>query len=79
MTETNQEDVVALNRVRCICYLIQSKKNEVRALINSGSEVNAMTLGYALYLGLKVRLTNVRALKINNSTFKTFGMVLASF
>ena len=38
-----------------------------------------MTLGFALKLGLKVRSTNVETQKINDSTFKTFGMVLASF
>ena len=41
--------------------------------------VNAMTLGYASKLGLKVRPTDVRAQKIDGSTLKTFEMVLASF
>ena len=54
-------------------------QNDVRALIDSGSEVNAMTLGYALKLGLKVRHTDVGVQKIDNSTLETFGMVLASF
>lgn len=51
----------------------------VKFLINSSSEVNALTLGYALKLGLKAQQTNVRALKINGSTFVTFGIVLTSF
>ena len=38
-----------------------------------------MTPGYISKLGLKVRPTNVRAQKINGSTFETFEMVLASF
>ena len=38
-----------------------------------------MTLGYTVKLGLKVCFTNVRALKINNSTLKLFKIVLASF
>ena len=78
MTEASQEDVV-LDRVPCIRYLIRFKKNDVQALIDSGSEVNAMTPGYASKLGLKVRPINVGAQKIDGSTLKTFGMVLASF
>ena len=38
-----------------------------------------MTLGYASKLRLKVCPTDVEALKIDGSTLKTFGMVLASF
>ena len=81
MIEASQEDVVVLDWVFCIYYPIWFKKNEiqVQALINSGSEVNAMTPGYASKLGLKIRPTNVGAQKIDGSTLKTFGMVLASF
>ena len=78
MTEASQEDVI-LDQVSCICYPIRFKKNKVQALIDSGSEVNAMTLGYALKLGLKVCPTNVGAQKIDGFTLKTFEMVLASF
>ena len=38
-----------------------------------------MTPGYTLKLGLKIRPIDVRAQKIDGSTLKTFGMVLASF
>ena len=81
MTEASKEDVVALDRVPCIRYPIRFKKNEVQvqALIDSGSEVNAMTLGYASKLGLKIRPTDVGAQKIDGSTLEMFGMVLASF
>ena len=82
MTEASKEDVVvALDWVPCICYSIWFKKSEieVQALFNSGSEVNAMTPGYASKLGLKVRFIDIRAQKIDGSTLKTFGMVLASF
>ena len=80
MTEASQEDVV-LDRVPCIRYPIRFKKSEVQvqALLDSGSEVNAMTPGYASKLGLKVRPTDVGAQKIDGSTLETFGMVLASF
>ena len=38
-----------------------------------------MKLVYALKLGLKIYLTNVKAQKIDGSTLKTFKIVLASF
>ena len=38
-----------------------------------------MTLGYALKLSLKVRIINIGVQNIDNSIFKTFGIVLASF
>ena len=79
--EASQKDVVVLDQIPCICYLIWFKKSEVlvQALIDSGNKVNTMTPAYALKLGLKVRLTDVRAQKIDGSTLETFGMVLASF
>lgn len=40
----------------------------MRALINSGSEVNTMTSAYTLKLGLQARQTNVGAKKIDDST-----------
>ena len=81
LTEVGQEDVAILNWVSCICYLIRFKKSkvQVQAILDSGSEVNAMTLRYTSKLGLKVRITNVGAQKIDDSTCKMFGMVLASF
>ena len=63
-----------LDRVPCICYPVQFRKDkdkDVLALLNSGSEVNAMTLAYAAHLDLKVRVTNVGAQKINRSSLAT--------
>ena len=67
--------------IRYLVFAIQFslKKSEVQALINFGSKVNTMTLGYALKLGLKIHLINVKAQKIDNSTLETFEIVLASF
>lgn len=79
VTEVNKEDDMILEKVSCIYYPVWFKKNEVRALIDFGSKVNAISLGYASKLGLKVCRTNVEAQKINDSTFKTFEMILASF
>ena len=79
MTETNKE--VTLEQVPCIHYLLHFWKNTVgvRALVDLGSEVNAMTPTYIAKLGLKVRKTNIGAQKIEGSTLETFGMVLADF
>lgn len=38
-----------------------------------------MTLVYASKLGIKIRHINIKAWKIDSSTFETFGMVLTSF
>ena len=82
MAGTSIEDKpLALDWVPCIHYSIWFKKSEVQVqvLIDSGSEVNTMTPGYILKLGLKVRPTNVGVQKIDGSILETFGMVLASF
>ena len=38
-----------------------------------------MTPAYAAHLGLKVRVTNGRAQKINGSSLATYGIVIAAF
>ena len=72
---TNKENDVALEQISCIHYPIWFKKNEVQALIDLGNKVNAMTLAYTLKLGLRVHCTNVKAQKIDDSTFKIFGIL----
>ena len=74
-----EDTSLVLDLVSCIHYPVWFKNGEVWALINFGSEVNAMTPIYAAKLGLKIRHTNVKAQKIDGSTFETFGIVLASF
>ena len=64
----------ALQRVSCISYPVQfegSQAGEIRALIDSGSEVNAMTPAFAAKLGFSTQPTNVGAQKIDGSTLKT--------
>ena len=58
-----EDKPLALDRVPCIHYPIWFKKSkvQVQALIDSGSEVNTMTPGYASKLGLKVRPTDLGA------------------
>ena len=70
------EEVV---KVPCIHYLLQFQKEQVKALLNSGSKVNAMNPALARKLGLKTRKTNVGAQKIDGSALETFGMVIADF
>ena len=81
VTEASKEEHVTLERVSCIYYPFRFRKDtaDIKALIDSGSEVNTMTPAYASKLGLQVRYTNVGAQKIDCSTLQTFGMVLANF
>ena len=81
VTEASKEEHMTLGRVLCVHYPLRFWKDtaDVRALIDSGSEVNAMTPAYASKLGLRVRHTDVEAQKIDGSILQTFGMVLANF
>ena len=76
VTDGGEEVVV---RVSCIYYPVRFQEEQVRALLNSGSKVNAMSPAYAKRLGLKTRKTNVGAQKIDGSALETFGMVIADF
>ena len=71
----------ALERVSYICYLVQFKKDKtpLQPLINLGSEINAMYLSFAKQLGLLIRLTDVRAQKIDGTTLETHEIVVAVF
>ena len=60
-----------------IHYLVQFQEEQVRALLDSGSEVNAMNPDYAWKQGLKIRKTNIGAQKIDGSALETFEMVIA--
>ena len=70
----------------CIYYPIRFQENQrqkgqeqVKALLDSGIEVNAMSPAYVKRLGLKPRKTNVGAQKIDGSALETFGMMIADF
>ena len=49
------------------------------ALLDSGSEVNAIHPTLVWKLGLPVRPPDVRALKIDGTMLDTFGMVVTAF
>ena len=70
----------ALKRVSCIWYPVQFQRDEnFRALLNSGSKINIMTLSSAIRLGLRPILTNVGTQKIDDSALETHGITSASF
>ena len=48
-------------------------------MLNSGNKVNAINLNYTRKLELKIWKTNIKAQKIDSSTLKTFGIVIADF
>ena len=84
MTGASREaaKVKVLDRVPCICYLVQFRKDkgkDVLALLNSESKINAITPAYTAHLGLKVRVTNVDAQKIDGSSLATYDIVIAAF
>ena len=70
-----------LAQVPCIRYPITFRKKSVSmsALLDSGSEVNAIHPTLAQKLGLPVRPTNVGAQKIDGTMLDTFGMVVTAF
>ena len=74
--------VRVLDRVPCIYYPVQFRKDkgkDVLALLNFGKKVNAMTPTYTAHLGLKVRVIDVGAQKIDGFSLATYGMVIAAF
>ena len=92
VTEDSEEAILVsvkeLEQVTCIQYLIAFPGGvtqdglalgPVSALLDLGSEVNAMHPAFAERLGLVVRTTNVGAQKIDGTTLETYGMVVAAF
>ncbi len=67
-----------LERVSYIWYFV-ILKNQIEAILNSGSKVNALSPVFASQLSLKIRKTNVEAQKIDGTTLKTYGMVVSIF
>ena len=83
MTGASKEaqEVIVLDWFPCIYYPVQFWKDKatIRALIDSDSKVNTMTPAYTKQLSLQVRKTDVGAQKIDDSSLRTFGMVIAGF
>ncbi len=67
-----------LEQVPYIWYLV-TLKDQIKALLNSGSEVNIMSQAFSLKLGLKIWITNVMAQKIDGITLEIYGIVVSLF
>ncbi len=67
-----------LERVPDIWYSIIFK-DQTKALLDSRSEVNAMSQAFVQQLGVKICKTNVGAQKINDTTLETYEMVVSTF
>ncbi len=74
MTEKTEE----LEQVPYIWYPV-TFKDQTEALLDSGSEVNAMSQAFAQQLGLKIRKTNIGAQKIDSTILETYEMIVSTF
>ena len=84
MTNTSRE--VTFKQVPCIWYLVRfrrknekNKDKDIRALIDSSSEFNAIHPAYAINLGLRARKIDVSTQKIDRSYLNTFEIVIADY
>ena len=66
-------------RVPCIQYLVRFQEEQVKALLNSGSKVNAINPDFARKLGFKIWKINVGVQKIDGLALETFGIVIVDF
>ncbi len=78
--DTSTQAPKALQQVLCFWYPVRFQESQpIRALIDSGSEVNTMTPAYASEVGLTTRKTSVGAQKIDGLPLETHGMTSARF
>ena len=77
--EVDQNLGANLARVLCIPYPINFGKKSVSALLDSGSEVNAVHPAFAKELGLPIRPTDMGAQNIDSTTLETYEMVVTAF
>ena len=76
VTDTSGKEVI---RVPCIYYPVQFQEGQkqIRALLDSGNKVNAMSLAFARKLGLHIRKTIIGAQKIDGFALEIFRIVIA--
>ena len=74
-----EEEVIV--RVPCIHNPVwfQEDQEQIKALLNTDNEVNAINLAFAWKLALYIWKTNVGNQKIDGSILEIFGMVIANF
>ena len=82
MTDISRE--ATLERVPYIWYPVRFRQknnkdenNDMRALIDSGSEVNAMHPTYTMKLGFRAKKIDFGVQKIDGSHLDSFGIVIA--
>ena len=81
MPVTDGGEEVVFKKIPCIHYPVwfQEGKEQVKTLLDSGNEVNAINPALTRKLGLYSRKTNVGAQKINGSALEIFKMMIADF
>ncbi len=67
-----------LERVPCIWYSV-TFKDQIKTLLDLGSEVNTMNQAFTQQLDLKICKTNVRAQKIDGTILETYGIIVSIF
>lgn len=78
--DTGTQALKVLQQVPYIQYPVQFQdEHKFRALINSGSEVNAMTPAYAANLGLFIRSIDIVAQIIDGLALITYVMITIGF
>ena len=78
MTVTSEKALKCVPYVYCPVQFWKDS-SKTKALIDSESEINAISPAYAKKLGFQIRKTDVGAQKIDRSSLNTFGMVIAGF
>ena len=68
-----------LAQVWCIRYPITFQKKSVSTLFDLGNKVNTIQSTLAQELGLSIRLTDVKAQKINDTMLNTYKIVVTAF
>ncbi len=78
MLMTDKKTEEELEQVPCIRYPV-TFKDQTEALLDPGSEINAMSQVFAQQLGLKICKTNLGAQKIDGTTLETYEIVVSTF
>ena len=78
MIEASTE-AISLHQIPCISYLVQFQKDKIKALINFGNQIDAMTPTYTAKLDLITQKTDVNIQKINSLLLITYEMILIDF
>ena len=80
MTDNSGKKVV-LKKIPCIYYPVQFQESQkqIRALLDSDSEIHTMNPAFTQKLDLHIRKTNIRTQKIDDFVLETFRMVIADF